>query len=58
MKPQILLIVCQVSLWYPTIAQKSNFVSLSPDEPEASIIQKAANIVPTPRQLRWQQLEA
>lgn len=57
MKPQILLIVCQVSLWYPTIAQKSNFVSLSPDEPEASIIQKAANIVPTPRQLRWQQLE-
>ena len=57
MKKQILLIACLASAGHFTIAQKSNFVSISQDEPEESIIQKAANIVPTSRQLRWQQLE-
>ncbi len=38
-------------------AQKTNFVTINPGDTEADIIRKAANIVPTPRQLRWQQLE-
>lgn len=38
-------------------AQKINYVNLTSGEPESSIIQKAANIVPTARQLRWQKLE-
>jgi alpha-L-fucosidase len=40
-----------------TSAQKKNFVKiLSTDSPE-DIIRKAANVVPSPRQLRWQKLE-
>ncbi|MBO9619435.1 MAG: alpha-L-fucosidase [Niabella sp.] len=38
-------------------AQKQNYVSITPGETEKQIVQQAANIVPTPRQLRWQQLE-
>jgi len=37
-------------------AQK-NVALISPSDSEADIIKKAANVVPTPRQLRWQQLE-
>jgi alpha-L-fucosidase len=40
-----------------TSAQKKNFVKiLSTDSPE-DIIRKAANVAPSPRQLRWQKLE-
>lgn len=38
-------------------AQQMNSVLISPADSEEEIIRKAANIVPTPRQLRWQQLE-
>jgi len=34
-----------------------NYVTISPGESEQAIIAKAANITPSPRQLRWQQLE-
>lgn len=34
-----------------------NYVKISPTDTEADIIRKAANVVPSPRQLRWQQLE-
>src|SRR5687768_2401047 len=34
-----------------------NYAVISPADAEADIIHKAANVVPTPRQLRWQQLE-
>lgn len=37
--------------------QKKNFVVIKPGDSSKDIIQKAANIVPSPRQLRWQQLE-
>ncbi len=37
-------------------AQKS-IVSLSPGDSESTIINKAANVTPSPRQLRWQMLE-
>ncbi len=40
-----------------TTHEKVNFVILQPGDSEADIIRKAANVVPTPRQLRWQQLE-
>ena len=38
-------------------AQNKSYVLLSPTDTEADRISKAANVVPTPRQLRWQQLE-
>lgn len=38
------------------LAQK-NFVDILPEDTEADIISKAANVVPSARQLRWQQLE-
>lgn len=45
----------------PALAQeageKANYFIIQPGETEADIIRKAANVVPTPRQLRWQQLE-
>jgi alpha-L-fucosidase len=34
-----------------------NFAVILPTDAEKDIIRKAANVVPTPRQLRWQQLE-
>ncbi|PKV62941.1 alpha-L-fucosidase [Pontibacter ramchanderi] len=36
---------------------KQNFYIIRPNDTESDIIRKAANVVPTPRQLRWQQLE-
>ncbi|MBZ4192148.1 alpha-L-fucosidase [Niabella beijingensis] len=57
MRKYILPVVAMVSLSAPARAQKENFVSLAPGTSEQQIIQKAANIVPTARQLRWQQLE-
>lgn len=40
-------------------AQKgaANYAVIAPSDTEADIIRKAARIVPSPRQLRWQQLE-
>jgi len=38
------------------LAQK-NFVDILPADTEKDIIQKAANVIPSSRQLRWQQLE-
>ncbi|WP_346238347.1 alpha-L-fucosidase [Niabella insulamsoli] len=39
------------------LAQKANYVEIASTDTEADIIRKAANVVPTDRQLRWQQLE-
>lgn len=36
---------------------QQNFTIIKPGETQAQIITKAANITPSPRQLRWQQLE-
>lgn len=38
-------------------ASHSNYVVIQPEDTQADIIRKAANLVPAPRQLRWQQLE-
>jgi alpha-L-fucosidase len=37
--------------------QKKNYAIIKPTDTEADIICKAANVVPSPRQLRWQKLE-
>lgn len=36
---------------------QQNYAVIKPGETQAEIIKKAANITPTPRQLRWQKLE-
>lgn len=38
-------------------AQKKNYAIIKPTDTEGDIIRKAANVVPSPRQLRWQKLE-
>jgi len=47
------LLICTLS----ANAQTKNFVQILPTDTEKEVIQKAANVVPTPRQLRWQNLE-
>ncbi len=43
--------------FYSCATQKKNYAVISATDTEKEIIYKAANIVPSPRQLRWQQLE-
>ena len=38
-------------------ANKNNFVLIQAGDSEETIIRKAATLAPSPRQLRWQQLE-
>ncbi len=38
-------------------AQKKNYAIIKPTDSQEEIISKAANVVPSPRQLRWQKLE-
>lgn len=56
------ILSCAAALALPEkgIAQiftDKNYVKISPEDKEADIIKKAANVTPSPRQLRWQQLE-
>lgn len=37
--------------------QGNNYVVIDPEDDEETIIEKAANVTPSPRQLHWQQLE-
>lgn len=53
MKGIVLSILFLPALLYP----QKNYVEILPTDTEADIIEKAANVVPSPRQLRWQQLE-
>lgn len=50
---------CLCALPLTTIAQseKNNYVLISPSDSHATIIQKAASVIPSDRQLEWQQLE-
>ena len=45
------------SISFSSYAQKKNFAVINPSMSETELVQIAANIVPTPQQLRWQQLE-
>lgn len=40
-----------------TYSQQRNFIEIDPTDSEADIIRKAAHVVPSDRQFRWQQLE-
>lgn len=40
-----------------TSAQQKNYVVFNATDTEADIVKKAANVIPSARQLRWQQLE-
>ncbi len=51
----VLLIVLSGS--FSLHSQNRNYAIISPSDSEADIIRKAAHIVPTERQLKWQQLE-
>ena len=47
--------ICVFSI--TVIAQPGNYTMINSADTEADIIRKAATVVPSPRQLRWQQLE-
>ncbi len=55
MKLLLYFLVCIPSM--NCLGQQRNYVSLLPGETTTSIIRKAANVIPHPRQLRWQRLE-
>lgn len=53
-----ILIISFFSFFYAGVsAQQKNYAVLGAGDTEADIIRKAANVVPSARQLRWQQLE-
>lgn len=60
-KTHLLLALCTGIVIQGSISQvygqSNNFVMIQPGDTEQEIIQKAATLTPTPRQLRWQQLE-
>lgn len=44
-------------IFFISNAQQKNYVVINPTDSEETIVRKAATVVPSPRQLRWQQLE-
>jgi len=52
-----LIILCSLCHYHSVWAQQGNYVLLQPNDGYKEIISKAAHVVPSPRQLRWQQLE-
>jgi len=54
---QSILVLVIGCLFLSAQGQQKNFTTIKEGETEQEVIQKAANIVPSPRQLRWQQLE-
>lgn len=58
----MLIFGCSMVFGFPQkgvsqIFTNKNYVKIGPADKEVDIIRKAANVVPSPRQLRWQQLE-
>lgn len=56
LKIKIQLLCFFILFDYLSYSQK-NFVLINPNEPIESIVKKAADLIPTERQLRWQKLE-
>jgi len=55
---KFILTISIIFTCYITVsAQQKNYVIINSADTEADIIRKAANVVASPRQLRWQQLE-
>lgn len=62
MKALLVTIISLIFISHQSIAQKENsvnnkYVLLQDGESEASIIRKAVQVTPSPRQLRWQEME-
>lgn len=57
MKKQIILFFVLALALSAVAQEKVNFVAIHPTDTKDDIIRKAANVVPTERQLQWQQLE-
>jgi alpha-L-fucosidase len=51
------IIIVFISSGFGALAQEENYAYILPSDREADIIRKAAGVVPSARQLRWQQLE-
>ena len=52
-----LLLLIALKGWAQPAKEGQNFVLIDPADSEAAIVRKAAQVVPTPRQLKWQQME-
>lgn len=52
-----LLLTLALTLCTSRLGAQSNYIKINPGDTEAAIIQKAAQVVPSARQLRWQKLE-
>ncbi|TDX00868.1 alpha-L-fucosidase [Dinghuibacter silviterrae] len=50
-------LILPLALLATGVFAQSNHVLIQPGDSKADIIRKAANVVPSPRQLRWQELE-
>lgn len=57
MKKVIFVVCLFVFSWQILLSQQQNFALIDPADTESDIVIKAAHIVPSERQLRWQQLE-
>jgi alpha-L-fucosidase len=53
----VCFILALIGFHDPAVAQSGNSVAILPTDSPADIIRKAAHVVPSPRQLRWQELE-
>ncbi|MEX6690524.1 alpha-L-fucosidase [Danxiaibacter flavus] len=49
--------LCSIMTTAAISQSKSNYAIIQPTDTEEQIVSKAANVIPTARQLRWQQLE-
>ena len=61
-KRMVYILGCSIMTVLPQMGKAQiftdkNFVKINPTDTEADIIRKAANVTPSARQLRWQQLE-
>ena len=54
---RIFAVFCLSCCWFVTQAQQKNYTFIGSNDREADIVAKAAKLVPSARQLRWQQLE-
>src|SRR4051812_32513214 len=52
-----LIVTILTLVGFTSLHAQSNAVAISPTDDSATIIRKAANVTPSARQLRWQQLE-
>ena len=53
----LILYTVQLSAQAEMSRNRSNYIAIAPSDDSVRIIEKAAHVIPTARQLRWQQLE-